>query len=436
MLVLNNTQHVGGTMIKYMNTRLFVIAALLFGISFEAAGTSIFDYFVWDEVNDGTGITWEPRAGLQAVRKDKNFYVLGGRSPKMLPLTFGDSNFYNDVWKSDDYGVSWIKITDGLGAPWAARAYFQALKKRGYIYVLGGQDSTAIPNPDPTCGGNLPPGVPCPSSILVSKFFNDVWRSKNGIDWQQMTSNAAWSGRAGLSAVVLGGWIYVMGGSVNDDSAIVGPGGVPRIYFNDVYKSKNGKHWIRVTEHAPWAPRAGAVVVRKGRYMYLLGGEDGFVCNPQTPRCPPYFNDVWRSKDGKHWTQVTPAAGWSPRPGHQCEVLFGTFVCFGGFGLSTDPADPFKPSNPTDVWVSHDGAHWKEVQGTGAPPWNATGPQDIRYDFAAFPVYWVNGKFQPSIFTFGGDQETFNPFDPLAFQKVTNDVWQFRFKWYENGNAE
>ena len=29
------------------------------------------------------------------------------------------------------------------------------------------------------------------------------------------------------------------------------------------------------------------------------------------------------------------------------------------------------------------------------------------------------------IYTFGGDRETFNPFDPLNFQNVDNDVWSF-----------
>jgi len=410
--------------------RLIPLITLALTMFFSSAAHAQFlNNFEWTEVNDGTGVTWAPRAGLQAVRHRGKFFVLGGRSPKMVPETFGDSNFYNDVWKSRDSGESWSRISGGNGAPWAARAYFQAVTKGRFIYVLGGQDSVAIPNPDPTCGGALPDNVPCPPSILASTFFNDVWRSADGVHWKQMTDDAAWSGRAGLSAVTLKGWIYVMGGSVNDDSAIIGPGGVPRIYFNDVWRSRDGWHWQKVTDAAPWAPRAGAVVVTRGRYMYLLGGEDGFVCNPDTPRCPPYFNDVWRSRDGKHWTQVTPAAGWSPRPGHQCEVLFGTFICFGGFGLSEDPTMPFKPSNPVDIWASTNGADWVELGGTASPPWNATGPEDIKYDFAAFPVYFVKGRFKPSIFTFGGDRETFDPLDFLGFQKVDNDVWQFTIDW-------
>lgn len=414
-----------------ISSTLTAVLAFAFATATTSASASegFFDRFAWKEVNSGTGVTWSPRAGLQAVQHRGNFYVMGGRTPKIVPEAFGDSIFHNDVWKSKDSGKTWNLVSGGHGAPWAARAYFQAVKKGRYMYVIGGQDSMAIDNPDPTCGGApLPPGA-CPDSILKSTFFNDVWRSHDGITWEKMTGNAPWDPRAGLSAVVHRGWIYVTGGSVNDDSAIIGPGGPPRIYFNDVYRSRDGRHWQKVNAEAPWAKRAGAVLVSRGHYMYLLGGEDGFVCNEFTPRCPPYFNDVWKSRDGHYWKRVTDSAGWSPRPGHQCEVLLGHFICFGGFGLSEDPTMPFKPSNPTDIWASYDGKHWTELGGTASPPWNASGPEDIKYDFAAFPVYWVNGRFRPSIFTFGGDRETFNPLDFEAFRKVDNDVWQYTFNW-------
>ena len=55
---------------------------------------------------------------------------------------------------------------------------------------------------------------------------------------------------------------YVFGGSKNDDSAVIGPGGPPRVYFNDVWKSSDdGATWQEVTAAAPWEPRAGAAVV-------------------------------------------------------------------------------------------------------------------------------------------------------------------------------
>jgi hypothetical protein len=126
---------------------------------------------------------------------------------------------------------------------------------------------------------------------------------------------------------------------------------------------------------------------------------------------------VWRSRDGAAWELVTAAAGWSARPGHQCQVLLDTIVCFGGFGF---PLDPFVPAHPRDVWTSRDGAHWLQVSDA---PWNADGPEDVKYDFDSLVVRGGSGGLRPSIFTFGGDREaSFAAPDPAL---VDNDVWRF-----------
>jgi len=269
---------------------------------------------------------------------------------------------------------------------------------------------------------NCPPLVPgCPPFVSSSDFFNDVWRSRDGVNWQQMTEAAPWDGRAGLSTVVHKGEIYVMGGSFNDDPAVIG-GPPTRVYFNDVWKSRNGRDWVKLTASAPWEPRAGAMVVAKNGYIYLLGGEDGFICLPQSPRCPPYFNDVWRTRDGANWELVTAAADWAPRPGHQVVVLLNHFILFGGFGLSDDPADPFKAANPMDIWASKDGADWVQVSDS---PWNAATPEEIKYDFDTLVVSGGKGGQRPSIFSFGGDRETFDFTDPTNYLNVDNDVWRF-----------
>jgi hypothetical protein len=451
--------------ISYFSAFVLLVSFGSFSERATASPKSFFEKFEWHEVNDGMNSGWEPRAGLAAVNLKNNFYVIGGRIPKQFPIAIGDSEFRNDVWKSEDAGQTWLPASPDGAAPWEARAYFQAVTKGRYMYVIGGQDSLAVPNDCPPVDGDFgagvgfppessfdipegaeipgfpdipegvpgdnaggPPSFPCPAFTLESTFFNDVWRSKDGETWQLMTDDALWSGRAGLSAVTHRGFIYVMGGSFNDDLSIIGPTGPARIYYNDVYRSRDGKNWQRMTESAPWTPRAGSIVVSRGQYMYLLGGEDGFTCQ-SGERCPPYYNDVWRSKNGKNWELLTADAGWAPRPGHQCEVLLGNFVCFGGFGLSTNPQDPFAAANPIDVWVSRDGRQWDQLAGEAGKPWNAASPEDIKYDLAAFPTYFVNGRFQPSIFTFGGDRETFSPFDPSGFTKVDNDVWQFRYDW-------
>lgn len=363
---------------------------------------------------------WSKRAGLQALRHNGKFYIFGGRSPLPPPAPFGASIIHGDGWVSSDEGKTWSNIlmsNPQFPSPpthWPDRAYFQAVKKGRYMYILGGQNF----------------GFP------QSDFFNDTWRSTDGINWTQMsnptTSDSRWAGRAGLSAVVFKGYIYVMGGSQNDDCALLPPGTCipgappPRKYFNDVWRSRNGSSWELVkanqeilpgdTSH--WAQRAGGVAVVKDGYIYMIGGENGFICFPGAP-CPPYFNDVWRTRDGEKWEQVTADAGWDKRPGHQVVVAQNRFVLFGGFGLGEDNGQT--PSNPRDVWISNKGKVWKKVSDS---PWNALLSSEIKYDFDALVVKG-RGKDTDAIYTFGGDRETFDRDDPINFTRVDNDVWKF-----------
>lgn len=362
---------------------LALTLALGCGTSDSSSPTAGVDFttFEWTEIN--ADAPWAARAGLHVVELGGRFYLMGGRTPLDSPIP-GASTLWADVWASDDQGTSWTQILES-NAPghWAPRGYFQAVTNGGSMYVVGGQDFG-----------------------IMSNFYNDVWRSEDGVEWTQLTADAGWTPRAGLRAVVFNDEIYIFGGSQFDDGAIIGPGGPSRIYFNDVWKSADGVAWQQMTDSAPWEPRAGAVVVVKDGYMILLGGEDGFLCEPQ-PNCQlPYFNDVWRSRDGATWELVTDSAGWSPRPGHQCAVVYDNIVCFGGFGL---------PENPMDVWVSPDGAVWEQVSDS---PWNAVDPEEVKYDFEGFAVGEV-------IFTFGGDRETFDFTDPDNYLRVDNDVWRY-----------
>jgi hypothetical protein len=346
--------------------------------------TVALDDYEWAEVADGA--PWGGRAGLRVVDLDGTLFLMGGRTPRDSPIP-GDSDLWGDVWRSDDGGVTWAEVV-ATGDAWPERAYFQAVTLDGSIYVLGGQNF-ALPS---------------------STFYNDVWRSDDGTTWEQVTDAAPWVGRAGLMAAVLDGQIYVFGGSRNDDSAVVGPGGPTREYFNDVWRSDDGATWEQVTDAAPWSPRAGGAVAVKDGRLFLLGGEEGFVCSP-LPDCePPYFNDVWSTTDGTTWEEVTPAADWPSRPGHQCEVLGDEIVCFGGFG---------QPTNPVDMWSSQDGADWVLLDQT---PWNATDPDQVRYDFDSVVADRDGG---PAILTVGGDRETFDFTDPLNYTRVDDDVWAF-----------
>lgn len=373
---------------------------------------------------------WAPRAGLQAVELRNDLYVMGGRGPFSFEA---ETVLYGDVWKSSDVGATWTRVAQwqpSQGAPqmWAPRAYFGSVTHRGRIFVIGGQNFQTLPNPIfPGGCASLPPGVPCLPIVPNSTFFDDVWSSKDGVTWTAETTDAPWAGRAGLSAVVHDGAIYILGGSQGDDAST---GGTGRILFNDVWMSRDGRNWTEVARRGPrWTPRAGAAVVSKGGYLYVLGGERGFSCgfDPASP-CQPatqtlYFNDVWRSRDGASWQRVTASAGWSPRPGHQCVVLINEIVCFGGYGEV--PGVPPIPANPTDMWTSRDGRTWTQLPSPAAPPWNGQSSADMRYDFDALVFSGGRAGLRPSIMTFGGDRERFGlPSDVNAFL-IENDVWQF-----------
>jgi hypothetical protein len=417
-------------------TSLVVAPSSAFSGNGPKGGPS-FEEYEWTEIVATDFLTnerWEPRAGLQAVELHNHLFVIAGRTP--LPPTELNpfaSIIHGDVWVSPDLGETWVELledaeSDGL---WNNRAYFEAVTHSGHIYIMGGQDFTTI-NPGP------------PPTITPSAFFKDVWRSRNGVDWEQMTDDAEWAqfpsqecqfgppvsqGRAGLSAVSFKGKLWVLGGSQGDDLSIsVPPGPNCRELFNDVWYSQDGSEWQLATDDAPWEARAGGVALVKGGWLYYMGGEKGFTGEDD------YFNDVWRTKDGMNWEEVTGAdgAGWSPRPGHKCSVLANHFVCMGGFGV---------PFNPSDVWVSKDGADWTQVSAT---PWNnnpisnvfACPPpppplspdlvcDNIRYDFDMLTVSGGKSGMKPSIFTFGGDREVFIPEFPDNYLRVENDVWRY-----------
>ena len=62
-----------------------------------------------------------------------------------------------------------------------------------------------------------------------------------------------------------------------------------------------------------------------------------------------------------------------------------------------------------DVWVSKDGARWVQVSDS---PWNATDPSEVKYDYDTIVAPAGRDGQGLAIYTFGGDRETFDLFDP------------------------
>ena len=186
-------------------------------------------------------------------------------------------------------------------------------------------------------------------------YQTDAWNSGDGVNWTQVANQLPWGNRVLFYTLVFSNRIWVMGGQtlVLDDC----PGyPQPETFYNDVWTSADGAHWSQVMPTGPiWGTRGviiGAVVF-DGR-MWVIGG--GTYGQPQY-----VYNDVWSSSDGMNWTRVIANAPWQPRIYHDIGVFDGRMWVIGGHAANGD-------GNLADVWSSADGVKWTQVPST---PWLA-----------------------------------------------------------------
>ena len=107
-----------------------------------------------------------------------------------------------------------------------------------------------------------------------STYLNDVWSSTDGVNWNEATANAAFSGRAGLTSFVFNNAMWVIGGDANGS------------FLNDAWFSTDGVHWTEANASASFAGRDIHSSVVFNNAMWVIAGYDG-----NTNR----LNDVWYS---------------------------------------------------------------------------------------------------------------------------------------------
>ena len=131
--------------------------------------------------------------------------------------------------------------------------------------------------------------------IRLVRFLNDMWSSSDGVTWSKIGHTRAWSPRGSQTVVVYHDRLWLFGGA----NHVAGDRSTDG-FLNDVWVSDDGNTWTQVTPAAPWTPRdkAGVVVFQGG--LYLLGGQD--------------TADVWRSSNGRDWTPLVAEADWGATP--------------------------------------------------------------------------------------------------------------------------
>ena len=253
----------------------------------------------------------------ELVYKDR-MWILGGWMD-----SFKDPP--RDVWSSAD-GIEWTRAVEN--APWKHADFPMTTVFQDKMWIMGGWH-----------GGRLP----------HASASNSVWSSTDGAEWKLEIESAEWSPRMCGGLVVMNDRLWLMGGT-------------QQYYFgtdddlkNDVWSSKDGIHWEQMTEHAPWSPRAYISPVALNGKLYVFGGGN-YLPNYQVK------NDVWSSTDGVNWTRETEQAPWSPRIWFTSAVYRDRMWIVGGW--SNNPSQ-----NWPDVWHSADGKMWTALK--AANGWKA-----------------------------------------------------------------
>jgi N-acetylneuraminic acid mutarotase len=276
-----------------------------------------------------------PRDGAGALSYRGRMWLLGGWNPIPAQRAFFPMICNNEVWSTED-GRSWSldKANTFFDKNFDRDSDWEGRHTAGYVvykdrmWIVGGDCNQ-------------------------KHYQNDVWNSQDGKQWTQLNpgSDVPWKDRVLHYTVVQNDQIWVIGGQ--SMPAFVES---PEIFYRDIWTTTDGINWKELTPQEPcWSPRGmiGGAAVMNGR-VWILGG--GTYDTPTKPR--NFYNDVWSSADGIHWTQHTAAAPWHPRQYHDVAVWDNQLWVMEGYHATG--------GNRNDVWYSPDGSTWKELPDT---PW-------------------------------------------------------------------
>ncbi len=213
---------------------------------------------------------WAGRHTAGYVVHQAKMWIVGGD-----PI---QGHYQSDIWHSED-GRTWEQANRGRPVPWGPRVLHYTVAFKDSIWVMGGQ--------------TLPQFAPA-----EERFYNDIWKSEDGVYWTQVTPEGAHWPPRGMTGgqAVFKDRIWILGGGTYDT-----PDTPQRTFYNDVWSSGDGVHWECHTACAPWHPRQYHDVAVFDDKLWVLEG-----WNQENRK------DVWYSSDGEHWREV-PDTPWRPR---------------------------------------------------------------------------------------------------------------------------
>lgn len=188
--------------------------------------------------------SFSPREDFATVVYDDCIWVMGGYDRSARG---SDDSYREDVYKSSD-GEHWDLVT--ADAPWKGRRALAATVFEDHIYISG--------------------GFSVDGETGERAYANDLWRTQDGIAWEEVTSEGPWTARMNHAMLSTDTALYIFGGFCQDGSG-------PR-YFDDMWKLGTGEtEWTELTDvdegtSVPYGARAAFAYGKAGDYFYLQGG--------------------------------------------------------------------------------------------------------------------------------------------------------------------
>ena len=334
---------------------MFVLTVFLAGcefISFEEYEIPPYDGdFTWTQVTDNA--QWSNRMDFPAVAYKDKLWVFGGY---FSGVTKGDP-YHEDVWSSAD-GKTWEQVQDS--APWMGRrGHTVTVFDDGTgeaMFLIGGfsvNETTGYRQ----YNNDVWKSTDGASWVLIKER---VYPHLDSLD----TFND-WFPRMNHTVVVAthGGtkYLYLIGGSTMLES---GSARYATKYFNDVWRSADGISWENMHSE-DFGIRAGhaATVDPATGTLYVQGGNHGIIFEGEYNQSHPIRNWtwLWSSPDGVHWVTENDTAEFNQlylnRAEHQMAFYNNTLYTFPGCTNSSMHFHFALPDYVT-IWKREEGNIW------------------------------------------------------------------------------